>query len=199
VANGGAAVKYCLVLSAGSVSESDDVLEAPLELVAECMYLVLDFQWLLDKKPVSLEERVEASEDGLEAALENDYAFGTHKVDEVQNGTTGRDVRRNALEKRTWWERVADASSKLASRQRGRRLFDARKKGVAGDRIRSVEDCSRRIDVDVVVVEVVVRVVRDEVAGGVVRTLLTAASLGAAVLTVSLLSKRLLGVCWARR
>jgi hypothetical protein len=104
-----------------------------------------------------------------------------------------------ALEKRARWKRVADASSELASRQRGRRLFDAREEGAASSGIRGVEDCSRRIDIDFVVVEVVVRVVRDEVAGGVVRALLAAAGLGAAVLTVSLLSERPLGTCWARR
>jgi hypothetical protein len=104
-----------------------------------------------------------------------------------------------ALKKRARWKRVADASSELASRQRGRRLFDAREEGAAGSGIRGVEDCSCRIDVDVVVVKVVVRVVRDEVAGGVVRALLAAVSLGAAVLTVSLLSERPLGTCWARR
>jgi hypothetical protein len=67
-------VEYSFVLSAGSVCEGNDVLEAPLELVAECVYSVLDLQRLLDKKPVSLEEQVEALEDGLEAALENDDA-----------------------------------------------------------------------------------------------------------------------------
>jgi hypothetical protein len=103
------------------------------------------------------------------------------------------------LKKRARRERVADASSELASRWSGRRLYDAREEGAAGDGIRGVEDCSCRIDVDVVVVEVVVQVVWDEVAGGVVRALLAAAGLGAAVLTVSLLSERLLGTCWARR
>jgi hypothetical protein len=80
-------------------------------------------------------------------------------------------------------------------------LFDAREEGAAGDRVRGVEDGATRIDVEVVVVlEVfVVRVVRNEVAGSVVRALLAAASLGAAVLTVSLLSKRPWGTCWARR
>jgi hypothetical protein len=103
------------------------------------------------------------------------------------------------LKKRARRKRVADASSELASRQRSRRLFNAREEGAAGSRIRGVEDCSCRIDVDVVVVEIVVRVVWDEVAGGVVRTLLAAAGLGAAVLTVSLLSERPLGTCWVRR
>jgi hypothetical protein len=85
-ADSGATVKYRLVLSAGSVSESDDVLEAPLELIAECVYSVLDLQRLLDEKPVSLEERVEASEDGFEAALENDYAVRAFKSRDTRNG-----------------------------------------------------------------------------------------------------------------
>jgi hypothetical protein len=83
---------------------------------------------------------------------------------------------------------VRDASGELASRRRGRGLFDAREEGAAGDGIRGVEDYSHWIDINVVVVEVVVRVVRDKVAGGVVRALLAAVGLGAAVLTVSLLS-----------
>jgi hypothetical protein len=96
---------------------------------------------------------------------------------------------------------MADASSELASWQRSRRLFNALEKGAASDQVRRVEDGATRVDVEVVVVlkVFVVQVVRDEVASGVVRTLLASASLGAAVLTVSLLSKRPLGACWARR
>jgi hypothetical protein len=107
----------------------------------------------------------------------------------------------NALEERARREQVADASGELASRRSGRRLFDARKEGAASDGVWGVEDGATRVDVKVVVVlEVfVVRVVRNEVAGSVVRALLAAASLGAAVLMVSLLSERPLGTCWARR
>jgi hypothetical protein len=63
-----------------------------------------------------------------------------------------------------------------------------------------VEDCTGRVRVVFDLVEVlVVGVVGDVVATGVVCALLAAASLGASVLTVSLLSKRPLGTCWARR
>jgi hypothetical protein len=94
---------------------------------------------------------------------------------------------------------MADASGKLASWQRGWGLFNAHKEGAAGDRVWSVEDCSRRVDVEVVIVKVfVVQVVWDKVAGGIIGTLLAAAGLGAVVLTVSLLSKHPLGACWAR-
>jgi hypothetical protein len=197
-ANCGAPVEYCLILSAGSVSKSNNVLEAPLELVAKCVYLVLDLQRLLDKKSVLLEEQVEALEDSLEAALEDNYAFGTREVDEVRDCTASWEGKCNALDERAWRERVADTSGKLASLQRGQRLFNAREEGAASDGVWGVEDCSCRIDVNVVIVEVVVRVVWDKVASSVVQTLLAAASLGAAVLTISLLSKQLLGACWAR-
>jgi hypothetical protein len=188
-------VEYGLVLGAGSVCEGNDVLLAPLKLIAKRVHAVLDVERLLDKEPVSLEQRVEPAEDGVEAALEDDYALGARKIDEVRNCAASRGGGRYALDERARRERVADASGELASWQRGWRLFDARKKGAAGDGIRGVEDCSCRIDVDVVVVEVVVRVVQDEVTSSVVRTLLAAAGLGAAV---SLLSKRPLGACWAR-
>jgi hypothetical protein len=62
-----------------------------------------------------------------------------------------------------------------------------------------MEDGARWIDVKaVVVLKVVVQVVWDKVASGVVQALLAMASLGAVVLTVSLLSEQLLGACWAR-
>jgi hypothetical protein len=61
-----------------------------------------------------------------------------------------------------------------------------------------VEDGAWRVDVDVVVVEVVVRVVRNVIASSVVCALLATAGLGVAVLMVSLLSERPLGACWAR-
>jgi hypothetical protein len=107
---------------------------------------------LLDKEPVSLEQQVEASEDGLEAALENNHAFGTRKVDEVRNGTAGWDARCNALKERAQREQVADVSGKLASWQMGWGLFNVCKEGAAGDRVRSVEDGATRVDVEVVVV-----------------------------------------------
>jgi hypothetical protein len=62
-----------------------------------------------------------------------------------------------------------------------------------------VEDGARQVDVNIVVVKIVVQVVWDKVASGVVQALLAAAGLGVAVLMVSLLSKQLLGMCWARR
>jgi hypothetical protein len=48
-ANGGATVEYGLVLGTGSVCEGVRVLEAPLKLVAKCVHVVLDVEWLLDK------------------------------------------------------------------------------------------------------------------------------------------------------
>jgi hypothetical protein len=63
-----------------------------------------------------------------------------------------------------------------------------------------VEDCTGGVRVVFGLVKVlVVGVVCNIVATGVVQALLAVASLGAAVLMVSLLSKQLLGVCWARR
>jgi hypothetical protein len=63
-----------------------------------------------------------------------------------------------------------------------------------------VEDHTSGVHVVFNLVKVlVVSVVCDVVATGVVQTLLAVASLGAAVLMVSLLSKRPLGTCWARR
>jgi hypothetical protein len=47
--NSGATMKYGFVLSARSVGESVRVLEAPLELIAECVHAVLDVKRLLDK------------------------------------------------------------------------------------------------------------------------------------------------------
>jgi hypothetical protein len=48
-ANGGAPVKYCFVLSAGTVSERVGVFETPLELVTKCVHAVLDVERLLDE------------------------------------------------------------------------------------------------------------------------------------------------------
>jgi hypothetical protein len=48
-ADSGAPVKYCFVLSAGTVSERVSVLETPLELVAECVHAVLNVERLLDE------------------------------------------------------------------------------------------------------------------------------------------------------
>jgi hypothetical protein len=189
-ANSGTPVKYCLVLSAGSVCESDGVLLAPLELIAEQVHAVLDVEQLLYKEPVSLEQRVEPAEDGVEAALEDDDALGTRKVDEVRNCAASRSGGRNALDEWAWGEQVADAGGELSSWRRGWRLFDARKESAAGGGVWRVEDGAARVDVEVVVVlEVVVQVVWNVVAGGIVRALLAAASLSALVLTVSLLSK----------
>jgi hypothetical protein len=61
-----------------------------------------------------------------------------------------------------------------------------------------MKDSAAGVDIKVVL-EVVVQVVWDKVTSGVVCLLLAAAGLGMAVLTVSLLSKQLLGACWARR
>jgi hypothetical protein len=108
----------------------------------------------------------------------------------------------NALEEWARRERVADAGGELAGRQRWRRrsLLDAREKGAAGDGVRGVEDRTYGVRIVFDLVEVlVVGVVGNVVTLGVVQALLAAASLGAAVLMVSLLSKRPLGTCWARR
>jgi hypothetical protein len=79
-ANSGATVKYGFVLRAGSVSESMRVLEAPLELIAESVYLVLDVERLLDEKAVPLEQRVEAAVDSLETRLEDQHSIEAIEV-----------------------------------------------------------------------------------------------------------------------
>jgi hypothetical protein len=48
-ADGSATVEYGLVLGAGTVCEGVRVLEAPLKLIAESMYSVLDIERLLDE------------------------------------------------------------------------------------------------------------------------------------------------------
>jgi hypothetical protein len=106
----------------------------------------------------------------------------------------------NALEKQVQGKRMADASGKLASQQRWRQgLLNACKESTAGDRVWGVEDCTSRVHIVFNLVKVlVVSVVCNVVAMDIVQALLAEASLGAAVLTVSLLSKQPLGVCWAR-
>jgi hypothetical protein len=153
---------------------------------------------------VPLEQRVEATVDGFEVRLEDQYSIKAIEVQELQDNSAGGGVRARCwsktLEKRAQRERVADASNELASWQRGRRLFNAREEGAASDGVRGVEDCTCWVRVVFDLVKVlIVSVVGNLVALGVVQTLLAAASLGAAVLTVSLLSKRPLGTCWARR
>jgi hypothetical protein len=74
-----------------------------------------------------------------------------------------------ALEKRAQQKRVADASNELASWQKGRRLFNARKEGAAGDRVRGMEDCTCWVRVVFDLVKVlVVGVVGNVVALGVI-------------------------------
>jgi hypothetical protein len=74
-----------------------------------------------------------------------------------------------ALEKQAQQKRVADASNKLASRQKGQRLFNARKEGAAGDGVRGVEDCTCWVRVVFDLVKVlVVGVVGNVVTSGVV-------------------------------
>jgi hypothetical protein len=198
-ANGGTPVEYRLVLSAGSVCKSNNILLAPLELIAECVYAVLDVVRLLDKEPMSFEQRVEPAEDGIKARLENNYTFGMCKVDEVRDSAAGWDTRCNVLKERVRRKQMRNAGNKLASWQRQWcSLLNARKKSAASDGVRSVKDSTGRVDVDIVFVEIVVQVVWDKIAGGVVGALLAAVGLGAAVSMVSLLSECLLGTCWAR-
>jgi hypothetical protein len=150
-----------------------------------------------------LEQRVKALVDGLETRLEDQYSIEAIEVWEARDDSAGGGVQAGcwskALKKRAQWKRVADASSELAGWQRDWRLLDAFEKSAAGDRVGCVKDSTWRVDVDIVVVEIVVRVVWDVIASSVVQALLAAASLGTVVLMVSLLSKQPLGLCWARR
>jgi hypothetical protein len=88
--NSGAAVKYCFVLSAGSVCESNDVFVAPLELISKLVHAILHVERLLREEPVSFEQRVQAAEDGVKARLKDNHAVCTLKAQNARDSTAAK-------------------------------------------------------------------------------------------------------------